>query len=64
MEKEQTNLTLRKDIKHRANQAVDQGVFSGVSSLTGLVERALEELLDRNGVPKTFEGKVLEHYKK
>jgi hypothetical protein len=58
MEKETTNLSLRKDIKERANAALDSGFFSGVGSLSGLVEKALEELLDRNHAPKTFEKKV------
>jgi hypothetical protein len=58
MEKEQTNLNMRKDIKDRANGALDNGFFSGVSSLTGLVEKALDELMDRNHVPKTFENKM------
>ena len=60
MEKETTNLSLRKDIKDRANGAVDNGFFSGVGSLSGLVEKALEELLDRSKVPKTFEQKTKE----
>jgi len=55
MEKEQTNLTLRKDLKNRAIGAVNNGFFTGVNSLTGLVEKALEELLDRSHVPKTFD---------
>lgn len=55
MEKETTNLSLRKDIKDRANSALERGFFSGVGSLSGLVEKALEELLDRTKVPKTFE---------
>jgi len=58
LEKEQTNLSLRKDIKERANGALDRGFFSGVSSLSGLVEKALEDILDQKRVPKTF-AKVL-----
>ena len=52
MEKEVTNLSLRKDIKKRAINALNCGYFSGINSLTGLVEKALEELMDRNNVPK------------
>lgn len=55
MEKEQTNLTLRKDIKARAIGAVDNGFFIGVGSLTGLVEKALEELMNQANVPQSFE---------
>jgi hypothetical protein len=54
MEKKKTNLFLRKDIKKRAIDAVDHGYFGGVGSLSGLVEKALEELLDRSHVPKVF----------
>jgi len=57
MEKETTSLSLRKDIKKRAHAAVDNGCFSGVGSLSGLVEKALEELLDRSSVPKSFPEK-------
>jgi hypothetical protein len=53
--KEQTNLTMRIDIKKRANGAVDNGCITGISSLTGLVEKALEDYLDRNKIPKKFE---------
>ncbi len=55
MEKEQSSLTLRKDIKKRANDALSNGYFAGINSLSSLVEKALEEILDRQGVPKTFE---------
>lgn len=60
MEKETTNLSLRKDIKNRSNAALEHGFFSGISSLSGLVEKALEELLDRGKVPKVFEQVVQE----
>ena len=46
VEKEQTNLTLRKDIKERAIKAIDKGLFSGINSLSSLVEIALVEKLD------------------
>jgi hypothetical protein len=57
VEKETTNLSLRKDIKDRANGALQKGFFSGVGSLSGLVEKALDELLDRSNVPENFEQK-------
>ena len=47
MEKEVTNLSLRKDIKERAIKAIKNGDFAGICSLSGLVEKALEELLNR-----------------
>jgi hypothetical protein len=46
---------MRIDIKKRANGAVENGYLTGISSLTGLVEKALEEFLDRNKIPKRFE---------
>ena len=55
MEKEQTNLTLRKDVKARTVGAVENGYFAGVGSLTGLVEKALDELLNQAHVPKSFD---------
>jgi len=45
MEKEVTNLYIRKDIKERAIEAVKKGVFPGVNSLSNLVELALENIL-------------------
>lgn len=47
MEKEVTNLSLRRDIKERANKAIDAGHFPGIGSLSGLVEKALGELLNK-----------------
>lgn len=55
MEKETTSVSMRKDIKERANGALAHGFFSGVGSLSGLIDKALEELMDRNKVPKTLE---------
>jgi len=45
MEKEVTNLYIRKDIKERAKEAIQKGVFPGVNSLSNLVEIALENIL-------------------
>jgi hypothetical protein len=49
MEKEQTNLRLRTDIKDRGNQAVSKGLFVGINDLSGLVELAVDELLKTKG---------------
>ena len=56
MEKEQTNLSMRKDIKERAIKSIDSGVFPGICSLTALVEKALEELLDNTEKAKASEA--------
>ena len=54
--KNNTNMSLREDIKARAKMALkEEGYFSGINGLTGLAERALEELMDRNHVPRIFE---------
>lgn len=45
MEKTQTCLNLRKDIKERAEKALDAGKFTGIYSLTGLIENALDAKL-------------------
>ncbi len=50
-ERETTNLKLRRDIKKRANGSVENGHFNGITTLSGLVEKALTEILDKNNVP-------------
>lgn len=45
MEKEPTMISLRKDIKERANKAIDTGKFPGIASLSSLIEFALDEIL-------------------
>jgi hypothetical protein len=45
MDKETTNISIRKDIKDRAVKAVDDGKFPGISSLSSLIEVALDEIL-------------------
>ncbi len=45
METEATYLDLRKDIKTRACDAITKGKVMGVTSLKGLVEKALDEFL-------------------
>jgi hypothetical protein len=45
METEQTTIDLRKDIKTRAFKALSDGKVIGVSTLKGLVEKALDEFL-------------------
>jgi hypothetical protein len=51
--KEQTNLTLRKDIKARANGAIDRGYF-GKTNLSKLCEQLLEREMEHKAVPKNF----------
>ena len=46
MAKEPTTITIRPDLKTRANEAVSEGKFPGVNSLSGLIERALELILN------------------
>lgn len=45
MTKQNTNLTLKTDIKIRAINAVKSGKFSGISSLSALVDAALDDKL-------------------
>jgi len=47
MIKEPTTLSIRRDIKRRAIEAVNKGLFPGISSLSGLVEYALQSILDK-----------------
>lgn len=55
MEKEITSLSIRKDIKKRSDEALERCLVpGGVGNFSGLVERALEEFLDRHSVPKIF----------
>ena len=46
MEKEPTMISLRKDIKERAVKALDTGKFPGISSLSSLIEVALDKILE------------------
>ncbi len=50
MEKEQTNLSLRIDVKEAANKAIDEGLFGGIISLSGLVEHSLIKELKTKGI--------------
>ncbi|RLI99418.1 MAG: hypothetical protein DRP08_07195 [Candidatus Aenigmatarchaeota archaeon] len=45
MEKESTNLYIRRDIKEKAIKAIKSGIFPGINSLSSLVELALEDIL-------------------
>jgi len=45
MEKEATNLYIRKDIKKKSIEAIKNGEFPGINSLSSLVELALKEVL-------------------
>ena len=56
MEKEITNLSLRKDIKEKAVEALNKGKFPGIFSLSGLVELALDELLKALKVSSVQKG--------
>lgn len=49
LEKEQTNLKLRTDIKKRAQDAVSAGEFVGIKDLSGLVEFSLDKILKGAG---------------
>jgi hypothetical protein len=49
LEKEQTNLRIRTDIKERGNKAVSKGLFVGINDLSGLVELAIDEILKTKG---------------
>ncbi|MDR0470589.1 MAG: hypothetical protein LBH79_02540 [Nitrososphaerota archaeon] len=55
MKKEITNLNLTKELKTRAKYALITNYFTG--SLSSLVEYALTEWLNKNGVPQTIETK-------
>lgn len=46
MEKTMTTIEIRKDLRERADQAVEKEVFTGISTLRGLIEYALEKLLN------------------
>jgi hypothetical protein len=45
---EATYLDLRKDIKDRAKKAIESCKITGITSLKGLVELALEEFLNNH----------------
>ena len=47
MKKEVTTLSIRKDIKKRAIEAIQKGRFPGINSLSNLVEYALENVLKK-----------------
>ena len=51
--KEQTNLTLNKGLKDRANGAINRSLVP-YSSLTGLVQVVLTGYLDAKGIPRAF----------
>ena len=51
--REITSLSIRRDVKERAVEAVKRGIFPGIRSLSGLVEFALEEVLKK--VEKSLE---------
>lgn len=45
MAKTITSMSIRQDLKERAEKAVEKGTFPGVTSLSGLIEYALEKIL-------------------
>jgi len=47
MNKVITSMSIREDLKERAEKAVQAGKFPGVSSLSGLIEYALEKILQK-----------------
>jgi len=51
MSKGITSISLRKDLKRRAKEAIETGAFPGIFNFSGLVEYALLKVL-----PKTKEA--------
>ena len=51
MEKCRANIKLSVDVKRREINAVEDGSFKGITTLSGLVEIALIEILDKKDVP-------------
>lgn len=49
MEREPTTITLRKDIKKRARDALEAGKFVGPNDLGGLIDVALDNVLTSVG---------------
>lgn len=47
MEKAKTCINIRKDLKKRALKAIDKGKFPGISSLSGLIEQELEDVIKK-----------------
>jgi hypothetical protein len=52
--KAQTNLSLRTDIKKRATGAIENCYLTGIYNLSKLIEVALEEYLNRKGIPRVL----------
>ena len=46
METTPTYLEMRKDLRERADRAVEKGLFIGINNLRALVEYALQKVLD------------------
>jgi len=47
MSKEITSISLRKDLKRRAKEAIEAGAFPGIFNFSGLVEYALLKVLPK-----------------
>ena len=50
MERKAVNIPLRTDLRTRAEKAIDNGVFPGIKNLSGLIEKALEDVLNKKEV--------------
>lgn len=42
-----SSMSIREDLKERAENAVKDGKFPGITSLSGLIEYALEKILPK-----------------
>lgn len=42
-----SSMNIRTDLKERAEKAVEDGQFPGITSLSGLIEYALEKILNK-----------------
>jgi len=40
-----SSFSIRKDLKEAAEKAIDEGLFPGITSLSGLIEYALKKVL-------------------
>lgn len=45
-----SSMSIREELKERAEKAVEQGKFPGITSLSGLIEYALKRVLDEKEV--------------
>lgn len=52
MNKVISSMSIREDLKKQAEKAIEDGKFSGITSLSGLIEYALKQALDELNNPK------------